>query len=211
MDVQSMTNCLNRLYNDLNQIIFINELTKVEITIASQGKRSAYGWYTTGKIWTSDRNEINMCSEYLDEGLYEIANTLIHEMVHHYNNLNGIKDCSRGGTYHNKNFKAQAEKRYLSVTKDEKNGYAYTDLTETGKKIIDSLNYEDIFKIKRKGYIARLPEDDNDNIDDVGKVHKIRLKYTCPLCNTTVRATDYVDILCGKCSTEANLVQMIIV
>ena len=41
-----------------------------------------------------------------------------------------IQDTSRGGTYHNKNFAKQAQKRGLIVTRSEKYGYAHTEPTE---------------------------------------------------------------------------------
>jgi hypothetical protein len=54
--------------------------------------------------------EINICAEALARGTDDIAETLIHEMVHYANALDGVRDCSRF-QYHNRRFRD----RYLSV------------------------------------------------------------------------------------------------
>lgn len=150
------------------------------------------------KIWTSRRHEINICAEFLDQGIYEVVSTLLHEMVHHYNNMKGIDDCSRGGNYHNKKFRDEAVKRGLKVTYDTKYGYSFTELDNKSKEIIDDLNYKDIFKIKRQ-----------DRYKNKGNEKKSNsLKYVCPFCDTIIRATKEVDVLCGRCSTEKKLVRM---
>ncbi len=208
VDVQSITNSLNKIYDDLNRMVFNSELIKVEITVSPRGKRNAYGWYTLDKRWTSDRHEINICSEYLDKGLYHVAGVLLHEMVHHYNNSKGIKDYSRGGTYHNKKFEVEALRRYLSVSFDKKYGYAFKDLSNEGREIIDELNYQDVFSIRKED--TALSEGENGKEGGEGRRRKSNsFKYMCPYCNTIVRATKEVDILCGSCLPVNGIVQMV--
>ena len=53
--------------------------------------------------------------------------TLVHEMCHIYNNeVLNTQDCSRGGTYHNREFKKAAEAHGLNVTRSDKYGYSHT-------------------------------------------------------------------------------------
>lgn len=56
----------------------------------------------------------------------QVAETLLHEMVHLYNLQIGVQDTSRGGTYHNKKYKEAAEKHGLTVEKDAKYGWTKT-------------------------------------------------------------------------------------
>ena len=60
--------------------------------------------------------------------------TILHEMVHLYNIQHDIQDCSRGGTYHNKKFKAEAEKHMLRIEKDKRYGWTITHPT---KELLD--------------------------------------------------------------------------
>lgn len=57
-----------------------------------------------------------MCAEYMRRSFEEICGTLLHEMAHLYNLINGIKDCNK--LYHNKKFKEAAEAHGLTVTKN---------------------------------------------------------------------------------------------
>ena len=61
----------------------------------------------------------------------EVAATLLHEMVHYSNYENGIQDCSRGNTYHNKRFKACAESHGLCVSYSDKYGRSHTEPSES--------------------------------------------------------------------------------
>ena len=86
------------------------------ITIQSRPK--AYGYITCNEVWTdTDRSyyEINITAEYLNRPIENVLATLQHEMVHLYCMVNGIQDTSKAGRYHNKNFKAEAEKRGLLI------------------------------------------------------------------------------------------------
>ncbi len=53
------------------------------------GRRArAYGWCSINEIWNASGakyREINLCAEYLDRPIFELAATLLHEMAHLYN------------------------------------------------------------------------------------------------------------------------------
>lgn len=56
----------------------------------------------------------------------DVVATLIYEMVHCDNYEKGIKDCSRGGTCHNKRFKVSAKSHGLCGAHSEKCGWSHT-------------------------------------------------------------------------------------
>ena len=83
------------------------------------------------KIWNADGEkyrEINLCAEYLDRPIFELAATLLHEMAHLYNLEHDIQDISNNGYYHNMKFKATAEAHGLHIEKHAKYGWTVTTL-----------------------------------------------------------------------------------
>ena len=125
------------LYSKFNFRIFDGKLETPVITLSPNSKHgggSCLGWFTTWRSWgvnNSDQStdisdakgdgyyEINVCAEYLSRPFDEVAGTLLHEMVHLYNQQRGVQDCSRSGYYHNKSFKEAAESHGLIVTKSK--------------------------------------------------------------------------------------------
>ena len=110
---------LEKLFRMLNEDMFEGQLETPIITIQSTPR--AYGHYSVSKIWTvngeESKHEINIGAGQLDREIEYTVATLLHEMCHMYNDtVLNIQDCSRGGTYHNKQFKATAESVGLIVT-----------------------------------------------------------------------------------------------
>lgn len=181
-------------YSRLNKKFFKGVLPWVTITIMPDLTKGAYGWMTTKKVWKNqdgiESYELNICAEFMDRPLEELVGTLLHEMVHIYDAERGIKDCSRGGYFHNKNFKETAENHGLvcNETSDKRVGYGYTTLSEPAKKWVLE-NLKDIYRITREPW----------------KVKKIRttkthsIKYVCPACGMSVRATKEVNVICADC------------
>lgn len=120
---------LNKLFDLLNQRFFENELSRPTITIQSTPR--AYGHFSMrDDTWvsvTGSSNEINIGAGTLARPIENICATLLHEMVHYYCHVNGIKDTSRGNTYHNKRFKEIAESHGLTVNHHEKYGWTITE------------------------------------------------------------------------------------
>ena len=104
---------LNKLFDLLNEEFFESELSRPTITIQSTPR--AYGHFSLrDDAWISKlgaTHEINLGAGTLARPIEDVAATLLHEMVHYYNHVNGIKDTSRGYTYHNRRFKEAAEAR----------------------------------------------------------------------------------------------------
>lgn len=188
---------LEKLFNIFNDHYFNGQLISPVIIIQTNGKHTnTLGWCTTRKIWCDSAKddfyfEITICAEHLDRGVYEVSNTLIHEMTHLKNLQDGVSDCSRSGTYHNKKFKDEAEKHGLVVEYHKKYGWAMTSLTDQACSYIDTLEHIDqgAFTISRQLPLA------------VAKPKSSSRKYICPDCGQSVRATKEVHIICGDCET----------
>lgn len=184
---------LESVFSKLNNKFFDGELVEPVITISPDTTKGAYGWCTTWKAWKTKDNtdgyyEINICAEYLGRSYETIVETMLHEMCHLYNLQNGIKDCSRGGMYHNRKFKECAEKHGLCVITNQKYGYSTTELLPSTREwvLLDTNKDFDLYRyspIKAKG----------------GKKKSSTRKYICPCCGLSVRATKEVKIVCYEC------------
>ena len=119
---------LNKVFDMLNTEFFENALSRPTITIQSTPR--AYGHFSLREdTWLSKlgaAHELNLGAGTLARPIENVAATLLHEMVHLYCYENGIKDTSRGFTYHNKRFKAAAESHGLIVDHHDKYGWSIT-------------------------------------------------------------------------------------
>jgi predicted SprT family Zn-dependent metalloprotease len=196
---------LNKIFDLLNEEFFENELSRPTITIQSTPR--AYGHFTlSDKTWVSKlggTHEINIGAGTLSRDILDVCATLLHEMCHYWNYENGIQDCSRGNTYHNKHFKATAESVGLIVTKSDKYGWAHT---EPSDQLIEWILDHDIEEI-------RINRTETTGIRVVGgntaasggltptgsNPNSHSRKYICPCCGNSVRATKQVNVICGDC------------
>ena len=181
---------LYRMFEYFNNNLYNGELKTPIITIAS--KRNALGWCTVSKVWTNETEkyyEIGITAEFLNRSYEETANTLMHDMVHLYNLQIDIKDCS--GQKHNKRFKKEAERRYFTVEKSDKYGWAHTVLTDTLVNLVNSFDRNvDAFGI------YRLPAEPKE------KTTNKSVKYVCPSCEAKVQSKDELSIICKECNME---------
>ena len=119
---------LNKIFDLLNAEFFESELSRPTITIQSTPR--SYGYFSLrNDTWLSKNgpsHEINIGAGTLSRPIEEVTATLLHEMVHYHNFVNGIQDCSRGNTYHNRRFRDAAEARGLIITHSEKYGWSHT-------------------------------------------------------------------------------------
>lgn len=186
---------LGRLYDYFNSKLFKNELERPVITVQTDERNRAYGWFTCNKVWKESEKddghyEINMSAQFLNRPVNEIAGTLIHEMCHHYAKVNNLQDCSRGGSYHNKLFKKIAEEHGLQVENVPKTGWSKTSLTEETERLLAFF-----LKSNPKMLIYRMPPIKGARV----KSSSTR-KYACPCCGNSVRATKSVNIMCADCN-----------
>lgn len=183
---------LGELYDFLNRRFFFDELKKPVITICPDGKNKAFGWFVCGEIWREDgeetgATEINVSAQFLNRPISDVAETMLHEMVHQYAYDNQMQDCSRGGSYHNKLYAKLAREHGLIAEKADKTGWSATSLMITSREIIDEFATEHKF-------IYRLPERKGTRVRSSST-----RKYVCPICGMSVRATKRVRIMCADC------------
>ena len=108
---------LEKIYFHLNEDFFDGGLPTPIITV--QSKPGTMGHCSVAKVWQRKEDnayELNIAAEVLNYPIEDTLDTMIHEMVHLFCRENGIKEVSRGGSYHNGRFKAEAEKRGLNVS-----------------------------------------------------------------------------------------------
>ena len=223
---------LNRLFDLFNDHYYGGQLRRPIITIQSNGgrgrKRLSMGWCTLEKIWKDHATgdyyfEITVCSEYLYREISEICSTLLHEMVHLYCIESGIKDTSRGNTYHNKRFRDVAEAHGLTVTYDQKIGWSISELNPEAREFVSQNAEQEVFILTRIQHAAPKPfkgpvdapegeegesptegpENGAEGITEggfsEGKPKQSTRKYVCPKCGCIIRATREVNVLCGDC------------
>ncbi len=202
---------LEKIYRQLNNDYFNNELEEVVITI--QSTKGAYGHVTCGKVWkTGDcsRYELNIGAGTLYRPIENIVATMLHEMVHIYNLMNDIKDTSRGNTYHNKRFKEKAESVGLIIEHDKRIGWSITRPSDELILYICNQGWQEIMITRNEGYsyppsTGGTGGDSAGNGDNESAPTKIKKpsstrKYICPSCRQSVRATRDTLIICGYCS-----------
>ena len=193
---------LEKIFRALNAKYFNGELEEPIITIQSTPK--AYAHVTIGKAWQrgdTTRRELNIGAGTLDRSIFEIVASELHECIHIYNMQRGIQDCSRGGQYHNKKFKAIAEKCDLQISYDPRIGWSITEPTDALCEFILDQGWEDIRMNRIEwSYAPRGTGAGNATGKPTGSnPNSHSIKYVCPCCHNSVRGTKVVRIKCADC------------
>lgn len=203
---------LEKIYRQLNADMFGGELEEPIITIQSTPR--AFGHVTVSKVWKSGdsrKYELNIGAGTIDRPIENVVSTMLHEMVHIYHLQHDIQDTSRGGTYHNKRFKAKAESVGLLIEYDNRIGYSITSPSDDLILYIIEHDWHDILIGRQEGYTPSRSggnsSPDSGNISTGGtKKPSSTRKYICPCCGMSVRATREVRIICADCAEIMNKV-----
>lgn len=200
---------LEKIFRALNADFFDGELEEPIITIQSTPR--AYGHVTVAKTWKrkdENRHELNLGAETLDRPIENVVATMVHEMVHLYNLAHGVQDCSRGGMYHNKRFKEEAEKRGLIIDHHDKYGWT---ITEPSNRLMEYILEQEWSEIRmNRGFNWTPPPSTGGKAGNGGititgtgtpKKSSTR-KLICPCCGNSVRATKAVRIKCMDCDEQ---------
>lgn len=198
-NIQPAIQTLHKAFDMANKVFLNNELPQVVITIQSRGKSNSLGWFTINPAWsngTDELHEINLSPENFTREPIEIIQTLMHEMIHLHCSVKGIKDTSRGYTYHNKRFLQEAEAHgfeYLHESPDAKIGYSQITLTQSSKNLIKCWNLnKSAFTISRKEFGAGEKAKKKSNI----------IKWVCG-CGVIVRSSKPdINIACMDCGSK---------
>ena len=185
---------LNKIFDLLNAEYFENALSRPTLTIQSTPK--AYGHFSLrDDTWLSKNgatHEINIGAGTLSRPIEEVTATLLHEMCHYYNHVNGIQDCSRGNTYHNKRFREAAEQRGLVVTHSDKYGWNHTAPGDELLQFCLDNDLTDIL-INRNEFTGFQITITGTHSGTTGVILPKKpcstRKYICPCCGMSVRAT----------------------
>ena len=199
------------MFDLFNHHFYNDELTRPAITVSPDGGRGAYGWCSVYEIWqASDEayREINICAEYIDRPIGEVAATMLHEMAHLYNLVHGIRDTSsQSGAYHNKRFKATAEAHGLVIDHHEKYGWTITSPSEELLDFIIFMGWQDIQMTEGltwadmcgTGTASKGPGSSQTGAPKPPKAKSSTRRWVCPKCGTIIRSTKEVRVICADC------------
>ena len=192
MQISEITAFLEDAYDILNVHLFGGELPRAVITVQSSLK--AYGHFTKYDAWHDGADgyrEINLGAETLDRPIENVIATLVHEQSHYFNDIHGIADVSRSGTYHNRKFKETAEAHGLIIDYDPKIGYSVTTPSPALIAFIEEQGWTGI-SLARNGGLGV-------SGGAAGKKKSSTRKYICMGCGTSIRATRFVNVACIDC------------
>ena len=215
--LKNMQEVLEYGFDVLNKIYFDGELPPIVITIMSAPRSN--GHFTINREWrvAEERfNEINISAEHLDRPIENIMETLLHEMIHFYCQINGIQDTSQNYRYHNMKFREEAEKRGLMISQGKYIGWSITEPSPEFIEVIKSHGIEKPMDINRDGMqidlagllgvLGGLPGlPGADGAKGVGIVTKPKCrtrKYICPCCGNSFRATKDINVMCMDCNEQ---------
>jgi hypothetical protein len=186
--IEPAIKALHQAFDKANKVLFNGELPSVVITMNPRGKTKSLGWFTVNPAWTNgneEYHEINISPETLNRDFVEIIQTLVHEMLHLHNHVNGVKDTSRGNTYHNKKFLQSALEHGFEYVANEgkpdsKIGYSQITFTPKTVNLVKFWNVDkSAFTIVRKEFGTGSKEKKKSNI----------IKWVCPSCGDIIRSS----------------------
>ena len=143
---------LERAFRELSPV-FKREMPLPVITIQSKGRKNALGWFAQGQMVEHNGKlpEINICAEHLARSPEDIAEVLLHEMVHYADALDGIPDCTVR-QYHNLNFKNRCDEIGLVCRKTHARGWSDTSLSPDLEEKVAKVGINpDAFSLFRAG------------------------------------------------------------
>lgn len=197
---------IQRAYDYFNKALFNGELAPCLLTLGRDVKK-CYGYFHANQ-WqrTTDTDEtchtISLTPMHLSRPLREVLSTLVHEMVHLWQEDHGAKKSKNG--YHNTEWgnKMKEIGLYPSSTGEEGG-------KETGQKvshyILNGGAYEQAFN--------KLPDDVGlawlgvQGLTKQKKADKNKVKYVCLECDLKCWAKPDVCLICGTCNEELEPVE----
>lgn len=150
-----------------------------------------------------------------NEGLKQVVITTLHEAIHAYCRVMGIKEVSNRGRYHNGNFKKEAERIGLITSQDRTIGCRTPGIKEERlqdffkhlvTKGFDLNALENAFTLKLLNQFSSADtEKDGGNEGNDGDTSKPEKKdynlkvWHCPNCGQKTRAAKSANLICGTC------------
>ena len=189
---------LHKAYGFFNQVLFSNRLTPCVITL--QRKKGAYGYFW-GNTWKARRggtvtDEIALNPDsFQDRSDMEVLSTLVHEMTHLEQHHLGKP--SRNG-YHNQEWSKLMEAVGLIPSNTgenggKKTGQRMTHYIESGGRFENACK-----KLIKAGFYIPW-QAITRNLEEAGKKHASKTKYTCQSCGSNAWAKPETNLMCGDC------------
>lgn len=185
-----------KAYDLMNQEFWGGELPDCLVTL--QRSRGARGYFATERFQDSAGatvHEISLNPEHFDRDLRDITSTLLHEMVHLWQQENGKP--SRNG-YHNREWAGEMQRVGLMPVSLDNPGKM------TGQKVTHEMEEGGVYD--RFWTETLEPELDTDALlrdiwgDNVKpKRPPSKVKYECPMCGAKAWAKPDSSLICGDC------------
>ena len=109
LQISEIVRKTEEMFDLFNEHFYEGELNRPAITVSPDGGRGAYGWCSINEIWNASGEkyrEINLCAEYLDRPIQELATTILHVLSHPHYFEHEVQDVSNNGYYHTLKFTA---------------------------------------------------------------------------------------------------------
>lgn len=181
---------LNDLYRKINETICDGKLP-VAIFRVTKGAKTWSGW-NFESVPHSGTYVIKAAAANLEGPVSQIYADLFHQIVHILNAENEIRDTSKQGQYHKKEFKSRAESLGLMIL-NKKDGYGFTHVI-----VPDEL----IKKVDYPGFEEKLKKAIEEDIKRIANWRQKETIYYCPVCNQMARADLKSKFFCGYCNVE---------
>ena len=201
--LRNMIHAFEKSFQLANKKYYGGELEAPVITIQQGAKERAYGWVSLQKVWHEEKGgeyrELNISAEYLQRGFVDVACTLLHEMIHIHNMMNGVQDTARRGIRHNQKFADAGAAHGMEPYKGDdfdKAGWRVKMTEETEAWALE--NFKDL-------QAALTMYRDVAKKGEKKKTASRVLKYVCPCCGQSVRATKEIYLICGACKEDMTL------
>ena len=198
---------LQTIGRKLNADWFNGELDMDRVIWTVQSTPKAFGHFTpylSYRVHSVEGEkgavEINIGAGTLDMDVIAVVSTMLHEMTHYSNWSKGVQDCSRGGTYHSKKFKTEAEKHGLVIEYDSRIGWSITNASEELVDWIIDNGIED-FRLGRNEFTGLVSIGGSSKGGAGASVPKKSnsIKMVCPCCGAIARVTKATNLICGDC------------
>lgn len=186
-----------KIFDIFNEEFYDGELDKPIFTIEENVKMAHCMSYLSQDPWWEDRKngelkyQLTIRSRYVTDNKEVFGEMILHEMAHLYNVIyNGAySDTNKTGKKHNKLFKDTAESHGLNVSpEDPKLGFAFVELGDRAREIIDSTEFYDGFGMFELS--QPIEEEKEKNI-------KTKYKFTCGCDNKFTITTDVQEVKCS--------------
>lgn len=181
------------MFDHFNKLLFKNQLKSVILNFSRRA--SAHGFFAPER-WSDENDkhlhEISINPEQLKRPVEETAATLVHEMVHLWQQDFG--NPSRTG-YHNKEWAAEMNRVGLKPVSLDQPGH------EVGQKVTHEVVLDGAFAVafKKLPPVALLPFRCDPEVGRAASLSRNKSKYTCPSCSANVWGRPELAITCDAC------------